>query len=469
MAVELKYLVELFDGATACFAFMREPDVVERDCRHGKDVDVWCPYERVHAVSRALVERGFWLVSGRAAGKRGSPRHSTTLRFARFEHGRPLKPSIEVFFGALRWHSVIYLPSDVVETSVRRGDGAPYLTGAALLAVLVTRTALRGTLAGERLERARRAYAEAGESARRLWFEHAAALLGDGEARRLARFVETGEGRPRGGAYYRAVCHLRHPEEVPELLVKARARAAPRRGFCCYLMGTDGSGKSTLSERVADRLSAGLVTTRALYFGRTRGNAPVIERVRRVAFGALRRAGIEPQPKRVLLDGSLRTDPSRVPGHTGLYRGAVALGALVYVAEYWWRHLARVLPELYRGDAVILDRSPFDLRLMKGLPEPLQGLVEVVPRPDMIVFCDADPEVIFARKPERTLDDIASQQRAYRSLFEAFRKRVPSLRVDTSEPAEQNVARIFALAAAVFAVHQGKLDRELLHVLTEAP
>jgi hypothetical protein len=149
---------------------MREPDVIARDCRDGKDVDIWCPYTSLVPVVRALTDDGWLVVSGRSLGKLGSARHSTTLRFGRRRHGAWEKPVLEIFFGALRLHSVIYLPPEVVEASIDFEAGAPYLVGAARLAILITRTALRDTLSGERLERARRAFGSSNHEQRRLWF-----------------------------------------------------------------------------------------------------------------------------------------------------------------------------------------------------------------------------------------------------------------------------------------------------------
>ena len=366
---------------------------------------------------------------------------------------------VDLTQGDLRVGAVLLWPAAKVST-VTAPEG-PRLSGPAGAADLLIRPLLRGKLPPPtRLDQARRCWAEASQADRveatALWREQLGSVAGpivavlDGaepaaDLPRQARKVLLSRTLAPSGV--RAAWRQRWS------VVPAGRSAGPlklrTRGVVVALVGTDGSGKSTVAKELAARLDALGFNTSSAYFGMARGNLPGVDMARRILG-----VPTEPeQPKEPAVAAPSQLDePPGEPtplAHPGLRKVA----AWYYAAEYAWRYATKVAPQVKRRRVVICDRYVYDLR---DSPWPGSGAAKavqfIVPRPDVLILPDAPAAVIHARKPERPQWEQARQQAEFRSLLAERPARASELILDTSGATPDAVAP--AVAAVVQAAHQ---------------
>lgn len=210
-----------------------------------------------------------------------------------------------------------------------------------------------------------------------------------------------------------------------KILGRHRPFGRPVRGIIVAVLGTDGSGKSTVTARIGDELGRMGYRTEKRYMGRGRGNLPGVDTLRN-RLAAL--AGISNEPYQ-----SSAGTPSARTTRNGPARIILWLASWYYVIEYffrglpvWWR--ARML-----GHIVITDRYGYDLNIMGGGSKYAARLVEhVMPLPDINVFLYAPVDIILSRKQERTELEIKYQNAAYQAIIDRAIASCCSLRFDTS-------------------------------------
>lgn len=221
------------------------------------------------------------------------------------------------------------------------------------------------------------------------------------------------------------------------------------RGVVVALVGTDGSGKSTVGRQLADRLHTLGYATSEAYFGMARGNLPGVGLARKVL-------GIEQVPADAEPTEKPAASPAddRLPTRADLDHPQVRQAAAwFYALEYGWRYLRHVRPGVRRREVVICDRYVYDLRDSPWPGSPAAAFAEwLVPAPDVLVLPDAPAELIHARKPERTLAEQAAAQAAFRALLAEQPARCAELILDTSGADPDAVAP--AVAAVVAASHR---------------
>jgi thymidylate kinase len=77
--------------------------------------------------------------------------------------------------------------------------------------------------------------------------------------------------------------------------------------------------------------------------------------------------------------------------------------------------------------------------------------MHILPKPDLVIFLDAEPEVLFARKGEGTLELLAQRRADYLQLRDV----VPAFEVvDASQPLERVVEQV---ADRLIAAHAARL------------
>jgi len=158
-------------------------------------------------------------------------------------------------------------------------------------------------------------------------------------------------------------------------------------------LGADGSGKSSVIERITADLAPSFRRTRYFHLRpgigtKQHGGAPV-------------------------------TDPHAQPAR-GWVGSVAKIGYLLF--DYtvgWW---VKVRPLLVRSTLVIFDRYYHDIlvdprRYRYGGPMGLAGLVgRLIPKPDLWILLDAPPEVLQARKQEVPFEETTRQRDAYLAL-----------------------------------------------------
>lgn len=187
--------------------------------------------------------------------------------------------------------------------------------------------------------------------------------------------------------------------------------------FTCALVGADGSGKSTIAQRLVKELS---LPMRYVYMGINLESSNLVLPTTRLILEIKRFRGGRPDmvgPSRPRV-ASAREDPVRRV--VSQVRSVVRMANLV--AEEWFRQVV-VWFYQWRGHVVLLDRHFFldqyahDVSAGRDAPlvNRLHGamLRRLYPRPDVVIMLDAPPEVLFARKGEGTVELLEGRRQEY--------------------------------------------------------
>lgn len=182
------------------------------------------------------------------------------------------------------------------------------------------------------------------------------------------------------------------------------------RGRFFALLGTDGSGKSTVL--------AGMLRELREAFGEERVHAFHL------------RPGLLPQINALLHGGrtTYSLDDMALP-HRATPSGT--LGSLArasyYAADYIVGYLARLLPLRRRSSIVAFDRyahdylvDPLRSRIRRGVTG-VRALVRLCPRPDRLIVCSAPLALVRARKQELSEEE----SRLQLALYEELARREP--------------------------------------------
>ena len=96
----------------------------------------------------------------------------------------------------------------------------------------------------------------------------------------------------------------------------------------------------------------------------------------------------------------------------------------ILTLDYLIGYILRVWPVLYRDGLVIFDRYLYDF--IVAHPERSKMyvsdfvkkiLVKIVPRPDLVIFLKGDPVILFQRKREFSIEDLAWQINQYEKFL----------------------------------------------------
>jgi thymidylate kinase len=387
-----------------------------------KDLDIWCSDADVPGV-RAAIEGA--LPAARIE-QADDPRRLRHTGWAVFTGGG--LAVVDITFGDLRVGPLLLCPQKLITVS---GDR---LTSVAAAADLLVRPLLRGRIPGDaRIGEARTAWAAASAAEKQAISQIWQAALGPLTQPVLA--VLDGAMPPADLAKQARRWLLRQtvaPGNLPAAwaqrrsIIPAGRRSGPlghrTRGVVVAMVGTDGSGKSTVADQVAERLHSVGVPTHGAYFGMARGNLPGVNLARKI-LGIAAPGGEDKS-------GVVEDKPAAAPSdHAGLRKVA----AWYYAVEYGWRYLSTVAPARRRGEVVLCDRYVYDLRDSPWPGSPAAAFAQtLVPRPDILVLPDAPIEVIHARKPERTFAEQRDQQQKFRDLLAERPAAFANLTVDTS-------------------------------------
>ncbi len=217
-------------------------------------------------------------------------------------------------------------------------------------------------------------------------------------------------------------------------------------GFSVAIIGPDGAGKTTVARRLGSVLP---FPAFYLYMGDNADAVNYSLPTTRLAARLRRRLG------RPVDSGPPEWSPDRrTPRARGHLKRALRTTkslarTLNQVAEEWYRQ--GVAWWHRRGGAVVLydrhffaDYYAYDVIGRHGEPSAarrLHGFLlrHVYPRPDLIVYLDAPPEVLLARKGEGTLESLAQRRRDYLAMRDHVRHFQV---VDASRPLDEVVAEV---------------------------
>ncbi len=363
--------------------------------------------------------------------------------------------------------------TDVIVRSTALPDGTQTLRldGVAAAADLLVRPLLRGKVpASERLAEARAAWMAAAPLARHEFDGRLSDQLGTAVAADIIAVLDGAEpdaallSSIRRAYSLASLRQLRAAWHQRGVIIPAGRRAGiagvRAKGVLVVLVGTDGSGKSTVAGKVADRLDRLGIPTSHAYMGMARGNLPGVGLARKLLrIPAPEQLAKEQLEKEAASPAEAAPPEDPRPGggeldHAMLRKAA----AWFYAGEYLFRYARDIRPRLrVKGTpaVVIADRYVYDLQDSPWPGSPAARVARrLMPRPDVLLVPDAPDDVIHARKPERAAHEQAAQQASFRALAAEGPARHASLLVDTSGTTEPPVDPITpAIASIVEAMH----------------
>jgi thymidylate kinase len=206
--------------------------------------------------------------------------------------------------------------------------------------------------------------------------------------------------------------------------------------FTVALIGPDGAGKSTIGRKL-EQISP--LPAKYVYMGVNLDSSNLVFPTTRLFLEAKRARGKRPD---ITVPRHLYQASSRPKRHATSLRAGLRLVNLI--TEEWFRQLIVWYYE-FRGYYVILDRHfyfdyyahdianedpkrPFNSRIHGFM------LRKLYPKPDFVIFLDAPAEVLFARKPEGTLEARERRRQEYVELREGIKNYVV---VDVSRSEEE--------------------------------
>lgn len=196
-------------------------------------------------------------------------------------------------------------------------------------------------------------------------------------------------------------------------------------GYVIVVLGTDGSGKSTIINRITPKLDEGF--HHGVVYNHLRPNAiPELG----VLLG-----------KKEKQDASIvNTDPHALK-QSGFFGSIIRWG--YYMIDYTFGYMKVVWPQIRTKSKVyIFDRYYYDYyidqkRSRISLPNWVIRMGEFfVPKPDLIICLGGNPKEVFERKPETSLKEVVRQTEA---LKEFCSNRDNAVWVDTTCPLELSV------------------------------
>jgi thymidylate kinase len=205
------------------------------------------------------------------------------------------------------------------------------------------------------------------------------------------------------------------PDAAPRPLRQTETPHRCGRGLFIAILGTDGSGKSTVLRGIEQEMGAHFSQMMRLRF---------------------------PPLLRQAAGGGPVTDPHARPPRTWLT-------SVLRAVCYWYPQLLReycfrIRPALHRGALILSNRHLLDAavdprRYRYGGPPALVRLMwKLLPKPDLVILLDAPPHVVRSRKQEVSPEETARQCRAYRHLLQ----HLPQGRIiDASLPLVEVIAR----------------------------
>lgn len=207
--------------------------------------------------------------------------------------------------------------------------------------------------------------------------------------------------------------------------------------FTVALIGADGAGKSTIARMLKESFQ---LPIKYLYMGiNVESSNVALPSSRFIQFLKRKRQSEAVTSRHPIISSDIMQPPEHK--RRGRLRAAARL--IYRLSEEWYRQLISWSYQL-RGYIVIYDRHfTFDFDShdldIKELGEPLSKrlhrwiLSHFYPRPSLVLFLDASPEVLYARKGEGTL----SYLEVRRNAFSRQGEKIPNfIRIDASQPLE---------------------------------
>jgi thymidylate kinase len=209
--------------------------------------------------------------------------------------------------------------------------------------------------------------------------------------------------------------------------------------FTVALIGADGAGKSTVTGRLPDTLS---LPMKSIYMGINLDSSTLMLPTTRLLLFLRRIHGNHTNTHAA----TLPAETTAASASSRLGQGARAGARLaIWMSEEIFRQSVAWYYSRVRRKVVVFDRHFFadyyaddvaDATERRPLSRRIHGfmLLRAYAKPDLVVFLDAPPELLYARKPETPVAWLRNRREEYARL----RNVVPHfVRVDASRPLDE--------------------------------
>lgn len=380
-----------------------------------KDLDIWVPLQDVEKCVSVAVKQGGIPVCSRK-GYLGRTWLRTVIFIYISTDGKALA-MLDFNFGP-PGTGLINLSNEAYYTnSVVRRNGWPYLSGGPALMDIFVRRLVRGKqFTSFWVSRLREIWKGMDHEEKEKWRVNIDHMFNHYVVEQLHNILDGNMEEPsRGWTYFHYYMLLVYFSRRPISLVgsiwdrmiygipprrrninPAGAKPSP---VTVAVIGTDGTGKSTLTSILHRNTKGFSLACERLYFGRVRGGVllgSLMQRIFSLCFG--NKEGDAPAVK---VSKSMSNSE----------KIARWIGSYYYVFDYLSRFLFLVLPRMFKGYVIIYDRYVYDLYIMPGASKYAAWLIErLAPRPQIVCFLDVNAEAIISRRAERTMEEAKRQQ-----------------------------------------------------------
>ena len=195
-----------------------------------------------------------------------------------------------------------------------------------------------------------------------------------------------------------------------------------RQGMLIAALGPDGAGKSTVIEGVQRMITIGAFPVATVYMGKRETYLPTSKLIRLYYdYKEKKKAGGDSKEKIKPLH-SIIQERNNDTDQTYLNSIKEFLGLTHWFVELWIRYLVKIRPILQQGGVVLCDRYIYDLanRPVYSVvyKKPFFLLLKAMyPIPDLTYFFWAEPEVLYRRKMENTVEENINLIKNYRIIL----------------------------------------------------
>ena len=172
------------------------------------------------------------------------------------------------------------------------------------------------------------------------------------------------------------------------------------------LIGMDGTGKTTVSDKVVEILKANNFKVASLYGGRGKDNIiPMIRFIR----------GKKKRSTKVDAEKDINR---KEKGAHERYSLKQTVSAAIFTLDQQLRYIFRILPLRKTNHLVLTERYGVDILLMEKIPMFLKRIMFLtIPRPTLFIYLYNDPKILSQRKSNHPLEDFRRQAKIFDQIL----------------------------------------------------